>query len=113
MGKMPAWLEALVIKGMKEFIPASLIADAFDKFKAEIIAKAKELAADTSNTIDDMVVSKLEQILNGCAPDVQFLCDLIEKGEDSVIIFLRDAVAKTENKIDDAAIEILAKALKD
>lgn len=110
--KIPGWIEALTIRVIKEYLPASAIAEAFESWKSLFLEQAKAWAADTDNMIDDMVVAKLEAALTTCTPDSQFLCDLVEKGEDAVISLLRGLAAKTETGIDDALVDLIAAALK-
>jgi hypothetical protein len=110
--KIPSWAEALIIKAIKDFLPASAIAEMFESFKVELFAKLRELAKQSTNEIDDMLVDKLEEALKSCDIDAGVLCDLITKGEDAAIAFLRSVAAKSESKIDDALVDIIAKALK-
>lgn len=112
MKKLPAWIENLIIKAIKDFIPVSVIIEAFDTFKIEIEKKLRELALSTENKVDDMIVDKVIEALNTCTPDADFLCGLIEKGEDYLIDMLRALALKSETKIDDALVEIVAEALK-
>jgi len=112
MKKLPAFLENLIIKAIKDFLPPSVIAEAVDKFKEELGKKLRELALSTENKIDDMVVDKIIEALNTCSPDADFLCGLVEKGEDYVIEMLRGLALKSETKIDDALVDIIEKALK-
>lgn len=112
MKTLPVWLEKLLIKALKDFVPPSVIADAIASFKVEMFAKLRELAARTDTTIDDMIVDRIEAAFNACSPDLQFVCDLIQKGEDAFVDFLRATAAKTDTKIDDAVVDILAAALK-
>ena len=109
---IPKWAEALIIKAIKDFLPASAVAEMFEKFKVELFAKLRELAKQSENEIDDMLVDKLEEALNSCDIESSMLCELIEKGEDGIIAFLRTLAAKSETKIDDALVDILEKALK-
>lgn len=110
--KMPAWVENLILKAVKEFIPASMIAEAFAALKVELFARAKAAAAATDNAVDDMLVAKFEALMNACTPDSQFICDLIQRGEQAVIDFLRKVSAETPNKLDDAAVDLLEAAFK-
>ena len=112
MKKMPAWDEALIIKAIKDFVPVSVISEALEKFKADAIAKLKEMALKTENGIDDMIVDKIAEALSECTPDSDFLCGLVEKGEDYLIDMLRNIAKTSPTKIDDALVEIIAKALK-
>ena len=112
MKKMPAWVEALIIKAIRDFVPVSVISEAMEKFKADAIAKLKEMALKTETGIDDMIVEKIEEALSACTPDSDFLCGLVEKGEDYLIDMLRGIAMKSPSKIDDALVEIVAKALK-
>jgi len=105
-------MENLIVRAIKEFVPASMIKEAFDALKNDLFARAKAAAAATDNAVDDALVAKLEEILNECTPDSDFLCDLIKRGEDAVIDLLRGVAAKTPNKIDDAAVDLLAEAFK-
>jgi signal recognition particle GTPase len=109
---IPKWAEALIIKAIKDFLPASAIAEMFESFKVELFAKLRELAKQSTNEIDDMLVDKLEEALKSCDIDNNMLCELIEKGEDGIVSFLRAMAAKSETKIDDALVDILEKALK-
>jgi len=111
-GKMPAWIENLILKAVKEFLPPSMIVEAFAALKLELFARARAAAAATDNAVDDMLVAKLESILNECTPDSQFICDLIQRGESAVVEFLRKVASSTPNKIDDAAVDILEEAFK-
>ena len=110
--KIPNWLEALLVKALKDFVPPSVIAEAIDDMKLEFFAKLRELAARTDTTIDDMIVDKIEAAFTACSPDMQFVCDWLQKGEDAAIDFLRGVAAKTPTLLDDAAVDILAEALK-
>ncbi len=111
--KLPGWVEALIVKALHEFVPASVIVEAFDRFKTETFAWARAKVALTDNKIDDAVVAKLEEALNACTPDAEFLCDLINRGQDALIDFLRAVAAKTPTVIDDALVDILEEAFKD
>jgi len=112
MKNMPVWVEALIIKAIREFVPVSAISEAMEKFKTEMAAKLKELALSTENKVDDMIVDKVIAVLSECTPDADFLCGLVEKGEDYLIDMLKTVAKKSSTKIDDALVEIIAKALK-
>lgn len=112
MKKLPDFVEKLIIKAIKDFIPISALVEAFDSFKASMEMKLRELAASTENEIDDMIVDKVLEALSTCEPDADLFCGLIEKGEDYLIDMLRAFALKSETKIDDALVELVAKALK-
>lgn len=112
MKKMPGWIEKLIVKAIKDFVPVSVIIEALEAFKVQMIAKLRELAASTENKIDDIMVDKIEETLSSCNPDVDFLCGLIKEGEDYLIVFLRNAVSKSETKIDDAIVDLVEEALR-
>lgn len=108
---LPPWVEGLIVEALREFVPPTVIADAFDKFKTETFARLRSLAADTTNKIDDLIVAKVEEALNSCTPDAEGLCALITQGEAALIQMLRDVAAKSATIIDDVAVDILAEAL--
>jgi hypothetical protein len=112
MKKLPDFVEQLIIKAIRDFVPVSVLVEAFDGFKAAMDTKLRELAASTENEIDDLVVDKILEALNTCEPDADVMCGLIEKGEDYLIDMLKALALKSENKIDDALVELVAKALK-
>ncbi len=112
MKKLPDFVEKLIIKAIKDFVPVSVLVEALDTFKAEMEKKLRELALSTENQIDDMVVDKVLEALNTCEPDADFLCGLIENGEDYLIDMLKALALKSETKIDDALVELVEKALK-
>lgn len=112
MKKLPDFVEKLIIKAIKDFVPVSVLVEALETFKLEIEKKLRELAASTENQIDDMVVDKIMEALKTCQPDADFLCGLIEKGEDYLIDMLKALALKSETKIDDALVELVEKALK-
>ncbi len=109
---IPPWVDAIVVRLIKTYVPSSAIAAAFAEVKAKAIEQAKALAADTANKWDDAAVAKVEEILNGCSPDSQFLCDLIKNGEQAVVDLLRAGAQQTPTQIDDALVDLLADALK-
>lgn len=110
--KIPGWMEALLIKAMKEYLPPEAISEAFAAWRDEMIAWAKAQVASTSNKIDDVVVEKLADALTLCkVDDGQFLCELVVKGEHAVVDLLRTLSKSTETKLDDAAVDILEQAL--
>jgi len=59
-----------------------------------------------------LLVAKVVELFSECTPDSQFLCDLVEKGEDAVVAFLRKMAVQSPTKIDDAAVDILEAAFK-
>jgi tRNA A37 threonylcarbamoyltransferase TsaD len=111
MKSIPRWAEALLIRALKEFVPASAVKEAFVQLKEGVLADLKELAASTDNKVDDALVEKVEQALSVCDPDSQFLCDLVATGKVALIAKLRELAAKSETKLDDAAVDILAEAM--
>lgn len=112
MQKLPRWLEALIIKALKDFLPPSVIKDTFVGWKEDVLAQLRVYAADTSNKIDDRIVDMVDQALSTCEPDAQWMCDLVANGKAVVIAKLRELAASTETKLDDAAVDILEEAMK-
>ncbi len=112
MNPIPRWLEELLIKAVRDFLPPSVIKEAFLSWKNELMTKLKAMAADTSNKIDDKLVDMVDQALSTCTPDSQFICDLIQNGEAALIAKLRVLAASTDTELDDAAVDILEDAMK-
>lgn len=109
--QIPAWVEAIVIRIIKSYVPASAVAEAIQSAKEGLIAWAEGQVANTSNTIDDMVVSKLKSALLACEPGEEFLCDLVLKGQVAFVNMLRVVAARTDTEIDDAVVDVLAEAM--
>ncbi len=109
--KLPEFIEKLIVKAIKEYVPATAIKELVASFAADLAKVVHEWAAKTSNTIDDKIADLFEDALTKCSPDADFLCAVIQKGEAAVVDFFRVAAARTDTKIDDAAVDILAQAL--
>jgi hypothetical protein len=109
---IPKWLEALLVRAIKEFVPPSLVKDALVQWKESLLTELRELAASTENKVDDMVVEKVSQALSVCDPDSQFLCDLVANGKEATIAFLRTMAARSDTELDDAVVDIIAEAMQ-
>jgi transcriptional regulator CtsR len=107
--KMPAWLEKIIVEGIKKFVPASAVASYITMAKMALVDRVNALAASTENEIDDAIAQRLSDAIIACEVD----CELIEKGEVAVVAMLRKAVETTATEIDDAIVDILEQALKD
>ena len=110
--KMPAWLEALVLRALKSAVSPEEIAATIASLKVEVVNKARAAAATTATSWDDKLVDMLDDAFSVCKPGAEFLCDLVQKGEDALVAFLRAAAARTDTKLDDAAVDMLAEAFK-
>ena len=110
--KMPAWLERIIVEGIKKFVPASAVAEYVAMAKAALAEKVTALAASTENKIDDAIAEKIVAAMTSCEVGTEFLCELIEKGEMALVSMLRSASKITPTEIDDAIVDILEDALK-
>ncbi len=111
MRQVPRWVEALLIKALKTYLPPEALAEAFDMWRTEAVDWARAQAAATANGIDDMLVDKFAQALSTCQPDMQFLCDLVSRGEHAMVDKLRELAKLSETELDDAAVDLFEKAL--
>lgn len=107
---IPRWVEALLVRAIREYIPASVIHEAYEHWKDDVIAMLKEKAADTANKIDDVVVQKVEEALGACTPDSALLCEIIQGGKAFLFAHLRQLASASETQLDDAVVDLLEEA---
>lgn len=56
MDHMPVWVELLIVKAIKEYLPPSVIADALKGAETEALVYLQGKAAATDSKIDDALV---------------------------------------------------------